>query len=136
MLGVSFTEAIKVVMKVGGLDLLCVLPKGKIETYGIPYVCAKVEKGQTVETIGLWEKLWVYFDRQWMGIVDSWNICSKNREYTEMVNFTNNALESYNKRFNSLFPKKPTLMEFVQIVEQESRFQAEQYIKLRTACRS
>ena len=42
-----------------------------------------------------------------------------------MVNRTNNALECYNKRFNCLFDKQPTLIEFVQIVEKETRFQAE-----------
>jgi hypothetical protein len=42
-----------------------------------------------------------------------------------MVNRTNNALERYNCHFNSLFPKNPGLIKFVQLVEQESRSQAE-----------
>jgi hypothetical protein len=42
-----------------------------------------------------------------------------------MVNRTNNALECYNKTFNCLFDKQPTLIQFVQIVEKETRFQAE-----------
>jgi hypothetical protein len=42
-----------------------------------------------------------------------------------MVNRTNNALESYNHQFNHLFPKIPTLIEFVQLVEQETRDRAE-----------
>jgi hypothetical protein len=49
-----------------------------------------------------------------------------------MVNRTNNALERYNKRFNSLFPKKPTLIDFVQTVEAESRAQAEELRQVHT----
>ena len=41
-----------------------------------------------------------------------------------MVNRTNNALECYNKRF--------TLLEFVQILEKETRFQAQQLQDIRT----
>jgi hypothetical protein len=42
------------------------------------------------------------------------------------VNRTNNALESYKRRFNDLLPKKPSLIEFVQILEAESRKQAKE----------
>jgi len=34
-----------------------------------------------------------------------------------MVNRTNNALERYNRWFNGMFLKQPTVIEFVQIVE-------------------
>ncbi len=49
-----------------------------------------------------------------------------------MVNRTNNAQERYNKRFNALFPKKPSLFKFVQIVEAESRVQADDLRQVRT----
>ena len=45
---------------------------------------------------------------------------------------TNNALERYNKRFNALFPKKPSLIEFVQIVEAESWYQADMLHQVHT----
>ncbi len=38
----------------------------------------------------------------------------------DLVNYTNNGLERYNRHFNSLFNKKPSLLEFVQIVEEEN----------------
>jgi hypothetical protein len=41
----------------------------------------------------------------------------------DLVNRTNNGLERYNRHFNGLFNKKPSLLEFFQIVEDESRFQ-------------
>ena len=37
-----------------------------------------------------------------------------------MVNRTNNALESYNRRFNSIFRKTPLLIEFNELVKNES----------------
>ena len=40
-----------------------------------------------------------------------------------------------NRRFNSLFPKKPSLIEFVQVVENESRAYAEDLRQVRTARR-
>ena len=43
----------------------------------------------------------------------------------EIVNRTNNALESYNRRFNALFLKQPMLIEFAMIIEKESREQAQ-----------
>ncbi len=49
-----------------------------------------------------------------------------------MVNRTNNALERYDKRFNALFPKKPSLLEFVQIVEAKRRVQADDLRQVRT----
>ena len=44
-----------------------------------------------------------------------------------MVNRTNNTLDFYNKRFNGLLDKQPTLLEFVQIIEKETQFQAENF---------
>ena len=38
----------------------------------------------------------------------------------DLVNRTNNGLERYNRHFNGLFNKKPSLLEFVQIVEEEN----------------
>jgi hypothetical protein len=43
----------------------------------------------------------------------------------EIVNRTNNALKSYNPRFNALFLKQPSLIEFTMIIEKESREQAQ-----------
>ena len=49
----------------------------------------------------------------------------------DLVNRTNNGLERYNRHFNSLFNKKPSLLEFVQIVEEESRFQDQKNTDIR-----
>jgi hypothetical protein len=42
-----------------------------------------------------------------------------------MVNRTNNTLEHYNRHYNSLFLKIPNIIEWIQITEKESRYQAE-----------
>jgi hypothetical protein len=55
----------------------------------------------------------------------SWNLMSNEGSPVEIVNHTNNALESYNRRFNALFLKQPTLIEFAMIIEKESREQAQ-----------
>ena len=49
----------------------------------------------------------------------------------DLENRTNNGLERYNHHFNSLFNKKPSLLEFVQIVEKESRFQDQKNTDIR-----
>ena len=49
----------------------------------------------------------------------------------DLVNRTNNGLERCNHTFNGLFNKRPSLLEFVQIVEKESRFQDQKNTDIR-----
>jgi hypothetical protein len=61
-----------------------------------------------------------------MPILCRWNISQMEGPegtFFDVVNRTNNGLEQYNRHFNGLFNKRPSLLEFVQIVEKESRFQ-------------
>ena len=51
--------------------------------------------------------------------------------FFDVVNRTNNGLERYNRHFNGLFNKKPSLIEFVQIVEEESHFQDQKNTDIR-----
>lgn len=107
---------------VGGLDLLCILPQAEVATYGIPYLEQMYNFNASEECVPKWGKFWTYFKKQWMPILKSWNICVGNYgDIKEVVNQTNNGLESYNCKINELFPKKPSLIEFVEIMEQESR---------------
>ena len=41
------------------------------------------------------------------------------------MNRTNNGLESYNKRFNRLFEKNSSMLEFCEVVEAEIHYQAQ-----------
>ncbi len=107
----------------GMLDLLCVIPRDEVEGKGIAYVRSELEKGEESRNVlGKWEKFWFYFRRQWIPLLDRWNIYDKDGKYLDMVNCTNNGLESYNHRFNQLFLTKPSLIAFAHGVEQESRY--------------
>ena len=124
--GLGLSQVLPEAMALGGLDILCVLPRDEVEEIGIPYIRSLLELG-----IPEWEKealneiFWPYFMRQWIPIIMSWNLMSDEGSPVEIVNRTNNALESYNRRFNALFLKQPTLIEFAMIIEKESREQAQ-----------
>ena len=119
-------EQIKLAMSVGYLDLLCILSQNEIEGFGIPYVRSLIEHGLSKIDVKKWDPFWDYFERQWLPIRDSWNLCNENESYKSIMNRRNNGLERYNRRFNDLFSGgKPSLMEFVEIVEKESRHQAD-----------
>ena len=129
-------------MDVGKLDLLTVIPVEEILPYGIPYLRELMESDLTYlsdiyESNHLdfveedererWDQFWDYFSKQWLPIKDSWNISGEDDQYRKYVNRTNNALESYNRRFQELFKRggKVKLLEFVEITEKESRQQAQ-----------
>ncbi len=104
------------------LDLLTVISPDEIEEYGIPYVRNCIEKNLCEDEIKMWDTFWYYFMDTWMGkLVKSWNICDADGTHRDLLNRTNNAMESYNRAFNSNFDKKPSLIEFVEKTEQESR---------------
>jgi hypothetical protein len=126
-------EEITLAMKIGVLDLLCIIPQDEIREFGIPYVRSIIEKYLSRADIVKWDTFWgTYFEGQWMPILDSWNICTQDGTYKKFLNRTNNGLESYNKRFNGLFPKhNPSLIEFVEIVEKESRYYADKLDDIR-----
>ena len=72
-----------------------------------------------------WNIFWEYLYRQWVPILDSWNICDEDGKYKEAMKLTNNGLRIYNNRFNGLFDKKPSLLEFCEVFEAERRYQAQ-----------
>ena len=79
-----------------------------------------------------WEEFQLYFRRQWIPLLERWNIYDKDGKHLDMVNRTNNGLESYNHQFNALFSQKPALIAFVHGVEEESWYQAQKYDDVRT----
>ncbi len=111
-------------MAVGGLDLLCILPHHEIDIYGIPYLHLMLEvHATTLEKLSM-DKFWTYFWKQWLQITNNWNIREDDGHFLQMVNRTNNALESYNRRFNSIFLKTPaSLIEFNELIKKESLHQ-------------
>ena len=119
----------------GNLDLLCVIPREEVGTKGMLFLRNKLEKGKrklTKKELDGYERFWKYFVKQWLPIVEKWNICAKDGDYYDMVNRTNNGLESYTRGVNQLFPSRPTLIAFVQVIEKESRYQAQLLSNIRT----
>ena len=121
---------VKEAMRVGSLDLLCIIPRNEIVAYGIPYLRSLLEKDQTDDVKNRWKLFWKYFFMQWIPIIKDWNICKSPNEYITMVNRTNNGIESYNNTINELYKKKPTPIKFVTILEEESRNQAANWLKI------
>ena len=99
-------------MKIGSLDLLSVIPREEVVEYGIPFLRSVLEAGKEPKTVALWDKFWEYFHNTWISMLESWNICIGDDEYIDLVNRTNNGLERYNRKFNGLFPKKPSLITY------------------------
>jgi hypothetical protein len=65
-------------MKVGGLDILCVLPRCKVLKYGIPFIRSIIEYDIPMWELEKWTVFWKYIQRQWMPILASRNICKDN----------------------------------------------------------
>ena len=124
---------VKRAMKIGSLDLLCIIPQDEVEEYGIPYLQSLFEtKDETDDVKDRWKLFWKYFYVQWIPIIKDWNICARAGEYITLVNRTNNGIESYNNRINELYTKKPSMIEFVTTLEEESVNQATNWLKIAT----
>jgi hypothetical protein len=105
--------------------------------YGIPFVRSFIERVDNEpipdEEHVIWEKFWHYFiHKQWIPILNYWIICKENGFCIKTINRTNNAVESCNGRFNRKFSKQPNIIEFNQIVLEESIRQAETLQNIRT----
>jgi hypothetical protein len=121
-------------MQIGMLDLLCIIPIEEVEEYGIPYLRSILEKDASKRDLEKCQTFWNYIPRQWLPILVRWNILqmeSMDGTSYDLVNRTNNGLERYNCHFSGLFNKEPSLLEFVQIVEEESRFQDQKNTDIR-----
>jgi len=131
-------EHVTSAMRIGMLDLLCILPHEEVEEYGIPSLRSILEKDASKKDIDKWQAFWDYFLRQWMPILWRWNISQMEGQdgiFFDVVNRTNNGLERCNHTFNGLFNKRPSLLEFVQIVEKESCFQDQKLNNIRSGRR-
>eukprot|EP00957_Ditylum_brightwellii_P066308 5033356-Ditylum_brightwellii.AAC.1 len=78
-------------------------PQCDVVTKGIPFMCSLIEDGVSDVELLKWEKFWNYFDKQWIPLIDKWNICDEDGDIANVINWTNNGVESYNRRFNGLF---------------------------------
>ena len=67
-----------------------------------------------VEDAAKWKEYWIYFTRQWMGKVPTWNIFAFTTNKKTLNNHTNNGLEKFNRQMNGAFPTShPNIVVFV-----------------------
>ena len=70
-------EQFSMVMTKNVIDILTIIPRGKIATKGIPFVRSILEPNLGAEDLKKWGKLWMYFNSYWMSLMDffaTWNI--------------------------------------------------------------
>ena len=73
--GLGLSKVLEEAMLLGGLDILCILPRNEVKTISIPYLCTILELGlqpwikEKLDTI-----FWPHFKRQWIPIMQSWNL--------------------------------------------------------------
>jgi len=123
-------------MEVGGFNLLCVLPHHEILEFGKPFVQMMFEHDIAPWELEGMDLHWGnYFVKQWIPIVCARNVRKEDGTIVDMVNRTNNALERFNRWFNDMFFKQPTVIEFVQLVEKEAHYQAQKLDFIRSGKR-
>ncbi len=120
--GLGNSISLEAVMKVGGLVILCVLPRCEVLKYAILFIRSIIEYDIPTRELEKWTICWKCFKRQWMPILASWNIQEDNQETIQMMNRMLWRVTIVNL---TIFSKVPTLKEFVQLVGQETRNQAE-----------
>jgi hypothetical protein len=97
------------------IDVLTLCPHDEIEIIGISYVKFKVNSESEK-----WSSFWSYFNRTWLLNFSpaTWNI----HGLSGVQNRTNNALERFNRTFNSHFTTAhPSLIHFLEIVKKQSQ---------------
>ena len=112
----------KFVGKGGPLELLCVIPARDILPKGISYVRSKTDEGSYSEKF---DTFWNYFRSCWMTKYDpkTWNIHDviENEETDILVNRTNNACESFNRRLNEkIGHAHPTMQIMIKVLNEIS----------------
>ena len=112
----------KFIAKGGTLELLCVIPIREIMTKGIAYVRSKTDEGTYRQKF---DTFWNYFRTTWMTKYDpiTWNIHDIiSKEETDIiVNRTNNACESFNRRLNEkIGHAHPTMQILIKVLNEIS----------------
>lgn len=114
-------EEIRIAMKPGVLDILCVIKHEDILKHGIKYVITRIKSFCDEDKFNysscLWKRYWNYFRCTWINRFPPrvWNVIGIKKN---IIARTNNPLERFNREINLRFPTpKPTLVVFVETVK-------------------
>ena len=78
--------------------------KGKVPTSRIAYVKSIVtEMDLSKRDQVKMNKFWQYFQKTWLPLMKFWNVLDKFDGHVKLLVRTNNGIERYNKKLNSLF---------------------------------
>jgi hypothetical protein len=69
--GLGLSSLLGPFMAVGGLNLLCVIPRNEIDSVGIPFLRLTLEGTATELEKILLDKFWTYFRKQWLRITNN-----------------------------------------------------------------
>ncbi|KAE8913134.1 hypothetical protein PF005_g17412 [Phytophthora fragariae] len=116
-------------MTPGVLGLLTVVPAKTLRKKGIPFVMKKLYGliGKPVETEhkAKWDAFWEYFVSTWCELYElsCWNTSGMIEANVEIVNRTNNPLETYNRKLADTFGTSHMgLLNFVQVLKDEAKY--------------
>ena len=119
------------------LETLTIIPVDQIKTYGIPFVRGCVETDLNKNDLEKMDIFWEYFNKYWMSspsFIFRWNIQHHAQFRKEKIMRTNNGLERYNRSLKELFNNtQPSLICFIEKMEQESRDQVSKLDRIRKA---
>ena len=117
------------------LENLTLIPPNEIEKYGIPYVREIVDYELSTSDMKKMEIFWEYFRNFWLSspaFICSWNVYHHPPYLAQKMMRTNNGLERYNRTLSELFSySSPSLINFIEILEIESRDQLEKMDNIR-----
>ena len=124
-------EQVSFAMQPGILDLITVIPKNEVERWGIPYIRQLIEVEYFEEEISVtdknrWDNFWLYFIKNWIPGIHTWNISMAKKDQLDLNNRTNNGLERYNRTLNSETSPHPNLLVFIDMLKRHASY----YVKL------
>lgn len=124
---------VKIAMRTGMLDLLCIIPHEELERKGVLFVFKRIVDVMRTSNIEVTDRHMVswrvfflqYMPKQWFQyMINTWSIYGADGEKKKWQNRKNNALESYNRQFpkTKIFDRDhPNLLHFIEKLEEETR---------------
>ena len=111
-------DQIQMAMEKNSIDILTIINNSEIRGKGLMYVKSIVYEYLTEEKdITKWDNFFRYFEFFWLSddkFINTWNVHEDDHDGFDIINRSNNPLESYNKHMKSVFDnKRPSMNKFI-----------------------